>query len=118
MKPLLSALILLLALQGCASIPQGVVDVAGSTNTFAICKATDVITTKIALNSGLFHEANPLLAPFIGPHNFVPLILFSVAVWYVLDRINNPKLTMAANVVTCGVAARNAVLINQAGVMH
>lgn len=108
------ALCLLLTLTGCATVRE----VSSSTDTFAICKSTDVITTKIALNSGKFHEANRLLAPFIGPHNFTPLILFSVGVYLLLRYVDDEQVTMFANAVTCGVATRNAVLINDAGLLH
>jgi hypothetical protein len=63
-------------------------------------------------------ESNPALKLLIGPHNFFPLIAFSVGVYVLLRYINEPKLTMAANVVTCGVAGRNAYLLHGAGVMH
>ena len=114
MKRMIAAAIVALALSGCAQVQT----VAESENTFIACKLADVLTTKIALNSGLAHEANPLLATLIGPHNFVPLIAFSVAVYFGLRYINEPKAWMVANGVTCGVAAHNAVLLKGAGIMH
>jgi hypothetical protein len=96
----------------------GIQAVAESEATFIACKSADVITTAVGLNSGHFVEANPALKLLIGPHNFVPLITFSIVVWAILHYINEPKLTMAANVVTCGVAGRNAYLLHGAGVMH
>ena len=107
-------LLIILLLSGCAQIQP----VLESDKTFIACKAVDVVTTAVALNSGLFHEANPLLAPFIGPHNIFPLIAFSVGVYLLIRYINEPKLTMAANVVTCGVAGRNAALMYGAGVLR
>lgn len=107
-------LVLALALGGCAQVQT----VAESEATFIACKSADIITTAVGLNSGHFVEANPALKLLIGPHNFVPLITFSIVVWAILHYINEPKLTMAANVVTCGVAGRNAYLLHGAGVMH
>lgn len=107
-------LILAVALGGCAQVQT----VAESDATFIACKSADIITTAVGLNSGMFHEANPALKLLIGPHNFVPLITFSIVVWAILHYINEPKLTMAANVVTCGIAGRNAILLHGAGVMH
>lgn len=107
MKRLLAAIATAVLLTGCANLRQ----VAESPDTFAICKAADVITTAVALNSGAFHEANPLLKPFIGPHNIFPLVAFSFALWWVIQHYNEPKLTLAANVITCGVAGHNAVLL-------
>ncbi len=112
MKPLI--LLLALFLTGCATLEKQ----AGSTSTFAACKTADVITTKIALNSGKFFEANKFLSVFIGPHNFTPLVLFSVAAYIGLNMLDDKRVTMAANVITCGVAARNMLLLHNAGIMH
>lgn len=102
------AVVLAALLVGCATTKQDVVGVATSTNTFAACKGADVITTAVALNSGNFVEANPILKGLIGPHNFFPLIAFSVVAWRLLVWANEPVITGAANVATCGVAASNA----------
>src|ERR1035437_48769 len=107
-------LVLALALGGCAQVQT----LAESEATFIACKSADVITTAVGLNSGHFVEANPALKLLIGPHNFVPLITFSIVVWAILHYINEPKLTMAANLVTCGIATRNAYLLHGAGVIH
>lgn len=107
MRKLLASIIAAVLLTGCAELQT----VATSPNTFAICKAADVVTTAVALNSGKFVEANPVLKPFIGPHHFLPLIAYSFALWWIIDRLNNPKVTLAANVLTCGAAGHNAVLL-------
>ena len=98
-------LVLLLAvlLSGCATIE--------SKNTFIACKSADVVTTAIGLNSGKFVEANPILRPFIGPHNFLPLVAFSMAMLYLIEVVNEPKATAVVNVLTCGVAAHNIGLM-------
>jgi hypothetical protein len=92
--------------------------VAESEATFIACKSADIITTAVGLNSGHFVEANPALKLLIGPHNLFPLIGFSVALWALLHYINEPKLNMVANGITCGVASRNAILLHGAGIIH
>lgn len=104
-----SVLLAILLLSSCATVQS----VAESPTTFAVCKTVDVATTAYALNSGHFREANPILKPFIGPHHFVPLIAFSFALWWVIQKLNEPKLTMAANAITCGVSAHNIGLLMQ-----
>jgi hypothetical protein len=104
--------LLALLISGCASIPEGVKDVATSPETFAVCKTADVITTAVALNSGNFVEANPLLKGLIGPHNIFPLVAISVAMYLIIKHFNEPKLTLAANAITCGVAAHNLILLH------
>lgn len=101
MKRLL--ILLAILLHGCATVEK----VSESTDTFAICKSADVLTTAAGLNSGKFVESNPVLKPFIGPHHIFPLIAFSLLMWTALDHFNEPKLTQGANAVTCGVAAHN-----------
>ena len=89
-----------------------------STDLLGVCMVADIATTAVALNSGKFVEANPVLKPFIGPHNFVPLILVSALIWYAVWRYNEPKLTAFANVIKCGVVAHNLFVIHGAGIMH
>lgn len=107
MKTKLLTLLLLVAafaLSGCA--------VMESPTTFGVCKAADVATTAYALNTGLFHESNPILKPFIGPHHIMPLIAVSLLMWWVIYELNEPKVTVVANGITCGVAAHNLLLIH------
>lgn len=99
---------LFIALTGCATAQQ----VAESSNTFASCKAADVATTAYALHTGHFIEKNPLIAPLVS-HGFIPLIAISIALWYVVDRYDGPKATMAANAITCPVAGHNLWLLLQ-----
>jgi hypothetical protein len=42
---------------------------------------------------------------------YVPLIAFSVGLYYLIKYANEPVATGVANVVTCGVAAHNLLLI-------
>lgn len=99
MRALLLSILLLLP--GCAALE--------SSNTFAACRAADVATTYIGVHHG-FAEVNPLTKALLA-HGWLPYIGLSVLAWYVIDRLNEPSVTVAANVVTCGVAAHNAVLL-------
>lgn len=99
-------LTLTLFLSGCASMLEN----AKSPDTFATCKAVDVATTVVGVSSGAFPEANPLMAKLLS-HGYMPFILLSFAMWYAIDRIDNPSLTMGANAVTCPIAARNILLL-------
>lgn len=92
----------LLCLSGCATMQ--------STDTFAVCKTADVVTTGIGLSSGLFLEKNPLVAPLVS-HGILPLAIVSFAIWWLIDHYDNPKATMAVNTITCPVAAHNAWLL-------
>lgn len=109
-RALALVLIAALLLNGCALFGP-MQEVAESPTTFAVCKAADVATTAVALNSGHFHEVNPLLKGLIGPHNIMPLVAFSIGVYLLLRYINEPKVTLAANAITCPIAAHNAVLL-------
>lgn len=91
---------------GCAAI-QGV---AESPETFAVCKAADVATTAVALSSGHFVEANPL-AKVLLAHGYFPLIAVSVGMYLIIKHYNDSRLTMAANAVTCPIAAHNLFLL-------
>lgn len=105
MKRLLIAL-LLSSLMGCATIQP----IAESSDTFAVCKSVDVLTTAYGLGTGMFVEKNPLVASLLG-HGWIPFVAISVALWYVIDKYNEPKVTMVANAITCPVAAHNLLLI-------
>lgn len=97
-----------LLLSGCATV----MDSAKSQDTFATCKAVDVATTVIGVSSGAFPEGNPLVAKLLS-QGYMPFVLLSVAMWYIVDRVNHPSLTMGVNVVTCPVAVRNVLLLVQ-----
>ena len=99
-------ILLVVLLTGCATV----MDSAKSPDTFATCKAVDVATTVVGVSSGAFPEANPLMAKLLS-HGYMPFILLSIAMWYVIDRVNEPALTIGANAVTCPIAARNVWLL-------
>lgn len=101
-----AAALALSLLAGCATIKE----VAASPETFAVCKAADVATTAIALSSGHFVEANPL-AKVLLAHGYFPLIAVSVGMYLIIKHYNDERLTMAANAVTCPIAAHNLFLL-------
>jgi hypothetical protein len=86
-------------------------EVVTSPTTFAICKAVDVGSTVYLLSHGLGVEANPVVAASMQIGGYVPLIAFSVGLYYLIKYANRPEVTGLANVVTCGVAAHNLLLI-------
>ena len=101
----LKILLLSSLLCGCTLIP-----VLESSDTFAVCKAGDVITTGYALHTGLFVEKNPLVAQFIS-HGIWPLVIASFILWKIADSYDNPQANLALNSVTCPVAAHNLWLL-------
>ena len=86
-------------------------EVVTSTETFAVCKAVDVASTIYLLSHGLGVEANPVVAWTISVGGYVPLIAASVGLYYLLKHFDNPAATGAANIITCGVAAHNLLLM-------
>ena len=55
-------------------------------------------------------ELNPLVAGLLS-QGYFPIIAISIGIWYALDRMQNKTATMAANAITCPVAAHNLFLI-------
>ena len=102
----IAALLLALSLAGCAGLRES----AESTDTFAVCKAADIATTAYALRTGMFVEKNPLVSAVIS-HGYFPLVAVSLVIWYALDKWQNKTATLAANAITCPVAAHNLFLI-------
>ena len=95
----------------CTTVQAGTIeDVATSTDTFAVCKAADVISTIYVIEHGIGVEANPIMAGLIS-HGYIPFILVSAAVYWLIKQINNPIATGVSNVVTCGAAINNLLLI-------
>lgn len=115
MKNLLIAL-LLAALAGCAALEPK----SEGAEAFTACKTFDAMTTVVAVNSGGFHEANPVLKGIVGP-GWRSLIKFSVAVAVILALYNyldeqgsiSPEAHAVAAGVTCTVAARNFWLLTR-----
>jgi hypothetical protein len=101
---------LLLAFSLSAQAAPSLEEVATSTDTFAVCKAADVITTAYVIEHGIGVETNPIVAPLIA-HGYIPLILVSYGMYRLIKWINNPGATLAVNVVTCGAAINNLMLI-------
>lgn len=101
---------------------QGLVNVVESPKTLALCGLADVTTTVYAVHTGIAHEANPLLAPSVNAHHFLPLLLSKLAIvgaiWFIYERFKESEVAKAgvgvATVVTCGVAANNAAIILKA----
>jgi hypothetical protein len=89
-------------------------EVATSPTTFIACKTADLVTTAVAINTGVGVEANPIAAwsMHIGEvlhiGAFTPLILVSAGLWWLMqsDYINTPA-KVAINAMTCGVAVNN-----------
>lgn len=104
----------LLLFSGCAIVGE-VKDVASKKETVALCKAADVATTITALNTGAFHETNPIMkALMTGAHGFMPFLVISAAYVAVIWWIDNPTTNMIASGITCPVAARNGYLLMKA----
>ena len=99
-----AVILLALCLAGCGTFQPE------STDTYAVCKTADVATTAYALHTGRFVEMNPIIRALIG-HGFIPLVLVAYGTWWLLEKLNEPKVTVAANVVTCGVAIHNVALL-------
>ncbi len=107
-------LLLLSFLCGCAAV-----NLAEKPQTFATCAAADVATTAYAVHAGFAHETNPLLAPMVNAHHFLPMVLSKVAivglVWWLYDMYKDNAAAKAgvgvATAVTCGVAANNGLII-------
>lgn len=106
MKYLLALLILICT----TAQAETVENVVTSTDTFAVCKAADVISTIYVIEHGIGVEANPVMAGLIS-HGYIPFILLSAAVYWLIKEINNPIATGVSNVVTCGAAINNLLLI-------
>ena len=104
MKRLLCFL-LCFSLIGCATIKP----IAESPETFAVCKVADIATTAAILSKGGV-ELNPIAKGLLS-HGYLPIIIISVGIYYLLKELENPNLNIAANAVTCGVSAHNALVL-------
>lgn len=98
-------LLLSLGLIGCSTIKP----IAESPETFAVCKTIDIATTAAILSKGGV-ELNPIARGLLA-HGYIPIIAISVGIYFLLKELNEPKLNVAANAVTCGVAAHNLVIL-------
>ncbi len=95
-----------LLLSGCSTIKT----TSESTDTFAVCKTADVVTTYYGVSSGKFVEANPVVAKLLT-HGWLPWIAISVGLWLVLVELDNKVVTTASNAVTCGTVGNNLFLL-------
>lgn len=96
---------------GCAVL-QEAKDIASKKETVAVCKTVDVVSTIAALNTGAFHETNPIMKALMGgAHGFAPFIAVSVLYIGVVWWLDNPTVNLVSSAVTCPVALRNVVLI-------
>jgi hypothetical protein len=94
-------LLCILSLVGCSTISDKAISVGTSKNTFAACRATDVVTTEYIIHKGGV-ELNPVMKPLVAhPALFA---LFNVAlVWFVwkeFDKMTNTE-KVAVNAVGC-----------------
>ena len=95
-----------LSLLGCSTLKTTL----ESTDTFAVCKTADVVTTYVGVNSGTFVEANPIVAKLLT-HGWLPWIALSAGLYWALVELDNKTVTTAANIVTCGVVGNNLYLL-------
>ena len=117
MKTLLASIALLL-LAACAQL-QPVADAVSTPQALAGCAAADVLTTAAVVSTGHGVEANPLLAPAVNAHHFLPMVLSKFAIvgviWWLYDHFHESKAMKVgvgvATVVTCGAAIHNAMLL-------
>ena len=98
--------LLTVVLVGCSTIKT----TAESTDTFAVCKTADVVTTYAGVSSGKFVEANPVVAKLLT-HGWLPWIAISVGLYWALVELDNKTVTTAANAMTCGAVGNNLFLL-------
>lgn len=101
---------LLLAFSFSAQATPSLEEIATSPETFAVCKAADVITTAYVIEHGIGVETNPIVAPLIA-HGYIPFILVSYGMYRLIKWFNNPGATLGANIATCAAAVNNLLLI-------
>jgi hypothetical protein len=106
MKKFIFAICLLFAFSTQA---QQIEEIAVSPTTYAVCRTADILSTYYLLQHG-FVEANPIVQASLA-YGWLPLIISGIVVWYILDKYKNDDATLALNIVTCGVAMRNILLI-------
>ena len=93
---------ILCTLMGCTSVPE----IVSSPETFAVCKAADVVTTAYILENGGV-ELNPVVKPLVA-HGVFPLALVSLGMYWLFKQDFVPPGAVAiANVGTCGAVVHN-----------
>lgn len=108
MRSKIAALVAALMLSGCNTFIQK----AGTADAIAICSATDVVTTGIALHAGAV-EANPIVAFIMKPLGIFGYAgLSALLVWYIYEHeqeISKTELAVATSI-RCGAAISNGTL--------
>lgn len=107
MRKIILLLLLVISLSGRAIELE---EVAASPETFLVCKTLDIASTSYIISHGIGYEANPIVAPLIT-NGYLPLVLLSAGVYWLLKQTNDNTTTTLANVMTCGVAIHNLLLI-------
>ncbi len=103
--------VIFILLSGCSTL-ESAKAVASQKETVAVCKAADVGLTIAALDTGTFHELNPVMNVLMGgAHGFMPFILVSAAYVGIVWWLDNPTVNMVSSAITCPVAARNGLLL-------
>ena len=105
---------LLLAFSLSAHATPSLEEIATSPETFAVCKAADVITTAYVIEHGIGVETNPIVAPLIA-HGYIPLIAVSLGIYWMMkhfkDQPGAKPAIAVANGVTCLAATQNLLLL-------
>jgi hypothetical protein len=115
------SLLVLIVCAGCASIQSGLESI-GTKENYAKCAVADVASTALFLSTTHAAEWNPIVNAVkisaLGHVGgvIVPAIGIAILVYHVLDWINNPVVTTAVTVATCGAAAHN--LLREARWIH
>ena len=108
--------LLALLLSACATVPDVLPKSPGAV-AFNVCKIGDGLTTAIGVSSGKLVELNPLLRNIVGGGmSWVPFGLVIAGVILLYNWADNAdKISteghVAANTLTCGVAAHNFYLL-------
>lgn len=111
-------LIILLLSSGCATV-DSVMPKSDGAGIFNACKIADGASTMIAVKSGKFMELNPLFKGIVGGGmSWIPFIGITAAIIIAYNYADNEGLInepshVAANTVTCAVAARNVFLMTK-----
>ena len=116
-----SKIALAASVSGCASIQSQyetlTTDNEAATTFYAQCAAADVVSTFAFLKMTTMYEVNPVVNHFAIPALghvagvIVPAIGLSIAAYYGLRWLNEPKVSAAAAALTCASAVRNVYQI-------
>lgn len=76
-----------------------------------VCVGLDVATTVLGVKAGLIQEANPLWAGSVNAGHFLPFVLASVALYWIVDRYASAPVRATVAGVECGLGLRNLYLM-------